>query len=188
MTRTASARADLTAKPVFTVGHSTRSISAFVTLLQAGQVELVIDIRRIPRSRTNPQFNVDVLASELAPFQIQYTRIAELGGRRAAAKLPAEINGFWTHRGFHNYADYALSDDFRAGLTALLDLSSRQRSAIMCAEAVWWRCHRRIVADYLINKGRPVFHLMGETDVRPATMTPGAVGASDGVRYPGPGR
>ncbi|WP_088673525.1 DUF488 domain-containing protein [Rhizobium sp. R339] len=153
--------------PVFTIGHSTRTIAEFVNLLRCGAVELVIDVRRMPRSRANPQYNEDVLGSELAPYQIAYARIAELGGLRKKSGIPEEANGFWTNRSFHNYADYALSPEFRAGLLQLLAISAKRRTAIMCAESVWWRCHRRIIADYLIDAGRPVFHLMGRTKRSP---------------------
>jgi uncharacterized protein (DUF488 family) len=171
--------------PVFTIGHSTRTIAGFVTLLRAGQVQLVVDIRRMPRSRANPQYNIDVLPAELAHHQISHMRIAELGGLRKKNEVPPETNGFWTNQSFHNYADYALSDDFHRGFGCLLKVSAEQRSAIMCAEAVWWRCHRRIVADYLINAGRAVYHLMGADEVQPATLTAGAVRCGDRLHYPG---
>jgi len=171
--------------PVFTIGHSTRSIEAFVDLLRAGAVNLVVDIRTVPRSRTNPQFNPDALAPALADCQIAHTRIAALGGlRKASASVPPEVNAFWTNRSFHNYADYALSDAFRAGLAELGGLAAEARCAIMCAEAVWWRCHRRIVADYLLAAGGEVFHLMGGDRVEPARLTPAAVPAADGLHYP----
>ena len=171
--------------PVFTVGHSTRTIAEFVELLRAGGVTLVVDIRSVPRSRTNPQFNPEPLAAALEPFQIGHCRIAELGGlRKRSFEVPAEANGFWSNRSFHNYADYALSPDFRRGLSELVDLASTRRCAMMCAEAVWWRCHRRIVADYLLAGGHEVFHLMGSNRVEPARMTEGAVTAEDGLRYP----
>ena len=171
--------------PVFTIGHSTRTIADFVTLLRAGQVQLVIDIRRMPRSRTNPQYNVDALPAALAPYQIDHMRIAELGGLRKKLDISSETNGFWTNRSFHNYADYALTDEFQRGFDGLLQVSARQRAAIMCAEAVWWRCHRRIVADYLIAAGRTVYHLMGTDGVQVATLTAGAVRAGDKLHYPG---
>lgn len=172
------------APPVFTIGHSTRTIAEFVTLLRAGRVQLVADIRRIPRSRTNPQYNAEVLPAELAHYQISHTRIAELGGLRKASGIAPETNGFWTNQSFHHYADYALTDDFRRGFDHLLQVSAKQRTAIMCAEAVWWRCHRRIVADYLINAGRTVYHLMDTDQVQPAALSPGAVRAGDRLIYP----
>lgn len=170
--------------PVFTIGHSTRSIAEFVDLLRVGDVRMVVDIRTVPRSRTNPQYNVDSLPDALATYQIGYTRIAGLGGLRKRSDVPETRNGFWTNRSFHNYADYALSGAFRAGLDQLLDLSAKQRTAIMCAEAVWWRCHRRIVADYLIAAGREVFHLMNLNTMAPAKITPTAVSCGNRLLYP----
>jgi uncharacterized protein (DUF488 family) len=175
----------MSSEPLFTIGHSTRSITEFVELLRAGEVHLVVDIRSFPRSRTNPQYNVDVLPRELERFQIAHMRIAELGGlRNRSAGIPAAVNGFWENRSFHNYADYALSEAFRSGLAQLLEVSGARRTAIMCAEAVWWRCHRRIVADYLIHAGRSVFHLMGTDEVVAATLTRAAVAVRDGLYYP----
>lgn len=171
--------------PIFTVGHSTRSVEAFVELLRAGQVDMVVDIRSVPRSRTNPQFNPDELAPALAGYQIAHARMAALGGlRKRSREVPPETNAFWTNRSFHNYADYALSAEFRTGLAALTALAENRRCAVMCAEAVWWRCHRRLVADYLLAEGREVFHLMGEDRVEPARLTPAAVPAADGLHYP----
>lgn len=146
---------------------------------------MVVDIRSIPRSRTNPQFNFDVLPDFLSNWQIGYLQITELGGRRNKSKtVPPEVNEFWTNQSFHNYADYALSDEFHLGLEKLFDLSAHRRCAIMCSEAVWWRCHRRIVADYLLNEGQQVFHLMGPTSSVPATMTKGAVPRGAKLTYP----
>jgi uncharacterized protein (DUF488 family) len=174
--------------PIYTIGHSTRTIEAFVDLLRAGRVETVVDIRSVPRSRTNPHFNPDELSAALAPYQIAHTRIAELGGlRKRSPDVPPELNGFWTNKSFHNYADYALGEDFRRGLAALTALADERPCAIMCAEAVWWRCHRRIVADYLIAQGREVFHLMGEGRAEPARITPRAVQVGEGLHYPAAG-
>ncbi len=171
--------------PVYTIGHSTRTIPEFVELLRVGVVEMVIDVRSIPRSRTNPQFNLDALPVELAEYQIGHTRIPELGGRRKKSKtVPPEINGFWTNQSFHNYADYALSSEFRLGLSQLRELSLDRRCAIMCSEAVWWRCHRRIVADYLLDSDRSVIHLMAPARADPAMLTKAATPARDGLTYP----
>ncbi|WP_061171158.1 DUF488 domain-containing protein [Caballeronia hypogeia] len=174
------------ALPFYTIGHSTRTIEEFAALLQAAKVEAVVDIRTIPRSRTNPQFNEDTLPESLAPYEISYERIAELGGLRHKAKdVAPDVNGFWENRSFHNYADYALSDGFRNGLARLISLGRKKRSAVMCSEAVWWRCHRRIVADYLLARGETVFHLMGDDRIEEAHLTKGAsVRAPDTVRYP----
>ena len=171
--------------PVFTIGHSTRTIPEFVDLLRHGSVELVIDIRTIPCSRRNPQYNEDALGAELQPYQLSYARIAALGGLRGrSAGVPTEVNAFWENKSFHNYADYALSDDFAAGLDELLDVSTDRRCAIMCAEAVWWRCHRRIVADYLLTRGRTVCHLLGTDRVEPARLTQGALPSGNRITYP----
>ena len=171
--------------PVYTIGHSTRSIAEFVELLRAGRVELVVDIRSTPRSRTNPQFNLDTLPEALASWQIGHAQITELGGRRGKSKtVPPEVNGFWTNQSFHNYADYALSGDFRTGLALLADASRERRCAIMCSEAVWWRCHRRFVADYLLHGGRDVFHLMARARVDAANMNPAARPADASLVYP----
>lgn len=172
--------------PFFTVGHSNRSIEAFAELLREAQVEIIVDIRKIPMSRANPQFNTTALPAALADFQISYEHIAALGGLRGkAGTLPAEVNGFWTNKSFHNYADYALSEQFRAGLERLLETGRARRAALMCSEAVWWRCHRRIVADYLIADGQTVFHVMGPGRIEPARLTAGAIVQANGtILYP----
>ncbi len=173
--------------PIYTIGHSTRSIADFVELLKVGRVELVVDIRSIARSRTNPQYNLDTLPTSLAAYQIGHAQILELGGlRKKSTTVAPEVNGFWLNRSFHNYADYALSGEFRAGLHRLLELAAGRRSAIMCAEAVWWRCHRRIVADYLLHESREVFHLMDPSRAEPARMNEAARVAADGLVYPAP--
>jgi uncharacterized protein (DUF488 family) len=173
------------APPIFTIGHSTRTLDAFVALLRVGGVAQVVDIRSVPRSRTNPHYNLDTLPDELARVQIAHTRIAELGGlRRKSRTIPPEVNGFWINRSFHNYADHALSGEFRAGLLRLLELAGERPVAIMCSEAVWWRCHRRIVADYLLWNGRTVFHLMGTSGVEPAALTAAARAWDGGLAYP----
>jgi uncharacterized protein (DUF488 family) len=177
--------ADDGARPIHTIGHSTRTIEEFVALLRIGKVDMVVDIRTVPRSRTNPHYNLDVLPEALAEWQIGHVYMAELGGLRGKSKdVPPEVNGFWTNQSFHNYADYALSETFRIGLSRLLDLSRDRRCAIMCSEAVWWRCHRRIVADYLLNAGTPVFHLMAPARAEPAKLTEAAIPAGDVLLYP----
>ncbi len=173
--------------PVYTIGHSTRSIVEFVELLRAGRVELVADIRSIPRSRTNPQFNLDALPHALAAWRIEHMQILELGGRRKKSKtVPPEVNGFWINQSFHNYADYALSVEFQVGLSRLKEVSRERRCAIMCSESVWWRCHRRFVADYLLHDGREVFHLMGTARVDAAKLNPMARADGASLVYPAP--
>ncbi|QAY77539.1 DUF488 family protein [Sphingosinicella sp. BN140058] len=173
--------------PFYTIGHSTRSIPEFIALLRVGAVEVVIDIRTVPRSRTNPQYNADALPLALAEFQIDHHRIAALGGlRKRVHEVPPETNGWWDNRSFHNYADYALSPEFTAGLAELVTLGRVRRTAIMCSEAVWWRCHRRIVADHLIAGGQTVFHLMGGLRAEPARLSAGAAMTDQGLIYPQP--
>ncbi len=169
-----------------TVGHSNRSLAVFIEILQHAGVQMVVDVRSFPRSRTNPVFNTDTLPDELALRQIGYCHIPDLGGRRKMQPDVADsVNGFWRNRSFQNYADYALSDEFAQAYTALLDLGETRRIAIMCSEAVWWRCHRRIIADYLLLNGHEVIHLMGRGRENPAMPTPGAELAADGkVHYP----
>ena len=160
----------------FTIGHSNRSAEEFIALLSAAEIRLLADIRKIPRSRANPQFNEDTLPDALAGVGISYEHIAALGGRRAKARTVApEVNGFWTHQSFHNYADYALSTEFELGLERLIEQGQHRRCAVMCSEAVWWRCHRRIVTDHLIVRGETVFHIMGQNRLEPAKLTSGAV-------------
>ena len=171
--------------PIFTIGHSTRSIEEFVELLRAGPADLVVDVRTVPRSRRNPQYNEDALPDELAPYQLGYIRMPGLGGLRGRSHdVPPNVNGYWDNESFHNYADYALSSEFAAALDQLLAMSAERRVAIMCAEAVWWRCHRRIITDYLIERGRDVRHLMDHDRVEEARLTPGAQAVDGKIHYP----
>jgi len=159
---------------IYTIGHSTHTIAEFVTWLQQVAVTLLIDVRSIPRSRTNPQFNADTLPGSLAAAGIVYRHLPALGGLRHRTKgaMPSP-NNFWRVAAFRNYADYAATDAFRQGLEELRTLASDHCCAIMCAEAVWWRCHRRIIADYLLMEGIPVAHIMGINKIAPAKSTPG---------------
>lgn len=171
--------------PFYTVGHSTRTLTEFVALLHTAQITLVIDIRTIPKSRTNPQYNKETLADDLAGFHIGYEYIADLGGLRSKSKeISTDTNGFWQNQSFHNYADYALTESFHNGLAQLIAYGRQQRCVIMCAEALWWRCHRRIVADYLLAQGECVFHLMGADKIVPAELTKGARIENGAVIYP----
>jgi uncharacterized protein (DUF488 family) len=169
--------------PFFTIGHSTHTLPEFIGLLRGAKIETLVDVRSIPRSRTNPQFNRDTLPAALAPEHIGYVHLAELGGRRSGRKDGAPSpNGYWTHPAFRNYADYATTDAFREGLAQLLALGHRHRCAIMCSEAVWWRCHRRIITDYLLWRGETVLHIMDmQHTTTTATMTPGAQPQQDGT-------
>lgn len=170
---------------IYTIGHSTRTLEEFVTLLRQVGITLLVDVRSTPRSRAMPQFNIDTLPDALAAEGIGYRHLRSLGGRRHHPRgAPPSHNGYWRVQAFRNYADYAETDEFRAGLDELRELGQRERCAIMCAEAVWWRCHRRIIADYLLAGGTRVEHIMGEGKLVAATLTPGATLSSDGtLRY-----
>lgn len=172
--------------PFFTVGHSTRPIEEFVALLTGADVRLVVDVRTVPRSRTNPQFNRDVLPASLAPHGVAYEHLPSLGGLRGAQPgVSPDVNAFWDNASFHNYADYAMSEEFRSGLEKLRELGHATRSGVMCAEAVWWRCHRRIITDYLITADEEVFHILGPGHIERAHLTPAARIGRDGVlTYP----
>ncbi|HEY7997237.1 MAG TPA: DUF488 domain-containing protein [Pseudolabrys sp.] len=174
------------AYPFFTIGHSTHPIGEFIALLAASDIGLVADVRTVPRSRTNPQFNRETLPLSLAESHIAYDQLAELGGRRPRARnIAPGVNGFWDNQSFHNYADYAMSAGFRSGLARLQELGSVRRCAVMCAEAVWWRCHRRIITDYLLAAGEQVFHILGPDKIVPANLTTAARRHPDGtLAYP----
>lgn len=163
------------AYPFYTIGHAARPIEEFIGLLQSVEVMLVADVRTLPRSRKNPQYNRSVLQQSLAAFQIGYEHIAALGGLRGRAReVPPNVNAFWQNESFHNYADYAMGDNFRAGLARLRELGRGQCCAVMCAETLWWQCHRRIISDYLLAAGDTVFHILGPAHVEPARMNEAA--------------
>ena len=167
---------------VYTIGHSTRPLEELVALLGQSAVTQLIDVRAFPRSRTNPQFNKEVLAQSLGEVGVGYRHLASLGGRRhRGACAPPSPNTLWRSDPFRNYADYAMSEPFRDGLAELRRLADDHVCAIMCAEAVWWRCHRRIVADYLLAEGMDVRHIMGAAKIEPARLTPGALPQPDGT-------
>ena len=174
------------ALPFFSIGHSNRTVEEFVALLKAAEVIHVVDIRTVPRSRANPQFNKDVMPETLKACGLTYEHSAALGGLRGKARgVAPQVNGMWENKSFHNYADYALSEAFGEGLRELIAAGRERRCAFMCSEAVWWRCHRRIVADWLLARGEAVFHIMGEGRLDPARLTPGAEVHADGtVTYP----
>ena len=174
------------AQPFFTIGHSTRPLGELVALLQANGITRLVDVRTVPRSRTNPQYNKDALPASLAPHGIAYEHVAALGGLRGRkVDVPPEVNGAWENQSFHNYADYAMtSPEFAAGLAHLRALGVGERCAVMCAESVWWRCHRRIITDYLLAAGDDVFHIISGPVPEPARITPGAEARDGGLAYP----
>jgi uncharacterized protein (DUF488 family) len=173
--------------PFYTIGHATRPIGEFIDLLQGVGITLLVDVRTVPRSRANPQYNQHALAQSLATFHIGYEHVASLGGLRSRNRdMPPDVNAFWRNESFHNYADYAMGDTFQAGLARLRELGGERCCAIMCAETLWWRCHRRIIADYLLAAGDPVFHILGPGHVEPARMSDAArPGPSGSLVYPG---
>ena len=170
--------------PLYTIGHARHPLDEFVQLLQACSVTQLIDVRSFPRSRTNPQFNIDTLPTALAPHGIRYQHMPALGGRRNLQKnIPPERNAFWDNRSFHNYADYSQQPEFAEALEQLVVISQRQRTAFMCSETVWWRCHRRIITDWLLARGETVWHILPDRVDR-ATLTRGAVVEAGRVTYP----
>ncbi len=173
-------------RTLYTIGHSTRPAGELIDMLRELGVTRLVDIRSVPRSRTNPQFNLDVLPATLRSAEIAYVHLASLGGRRTqSGRVEEGANAAWQRRPFHNYADYAETAPFREGLRELLEMASRETCAIMCAEAVWWRCHRRIVADHVLAHGVPVVHVFSREKSEPASLTPFAViGARARVSYP----
>jgi uncharacterized protein (DUF488 family) len=169
-----------------TIGHSTRSLAEFTLMLREAEVALLLDVRAFPRSRTNPAFNIDTLPGELALLQIGYRHMRDLGGRRPRQPdVDPATNALWRVQSFHNYADYALGAQFAAAFAELLRLGGQGRLALMCSEAVWWRCHRRIIADWLLLDGHAVDHLMAPGQAEAAAPTPGARRTASGkVIYP----
>jgi uncharacterized protein (DUF488 family) len=173
-------------KPFFTIGHSTRTIDAFAALLTDAGVRLIVDVRTVPRSRMNPQFNRDDLPASLATRGVAYEHLGSLGGLRGKQPgVTPDVNAFWANASFHNYADYAMGEEFRSGLETLRALGRSAPAAIMCAESLWWRCHRRIITDYLIASGEEVLHILGPGHVEQARLTPAARVEPDGtLTYP----
>jgi uncharacterized protein (DUF488 family) len=160
---------------VLTVGHSTRSWKEFLGLLRAQGVQRVVDVRTIPRSRHNPQFNREMLAAKLRAAGIGYVHLRKLGGLRHARRDPPGVvspNAGWRNASFRGYADYMQTEEFATGLARLIKLATQKRSAMMCAEAVPWRCHRSLIADALIARGIRVEDIMSETRAPMHRMTP----------------
>jgi uncharacterized protein (DUF488 family) len=157
---------------VWTVGHSTRDSDGFVRLLDSFEIELVADVRRFPGSRRLPQFAAAALAERLAVADIAYQWLPSLGGRRRPD--PASMNVGWRHPAFRAYADHLATEEFADGLFELLMLASGLRTALMCAEILWWRCHRRLIADVLVSLGITVVHIREEGVAEPHRLGPPA--------------
>ena len=179
MARTDAARED----GLYTIGHSTRTLEELVALLRASDIRVLADIRTVPRSRRNPQFNMDTLARELPRSGIRYEHLAKLGGLRRALK--DSQNTGWRNASFRGYADYMQTEDFAAGLREIEALRAHGSVALMCAEAVPWRCHRSLVADALSARGIGVRHIVGAAAPRPHRLTSFARIDGERVIYPG---
>jgi uncharacterized protein (DUF488 family) len=168
---------------VWTIGHSTHTFEAFVRLLAMHDISLLADIRTVPKSRRHPHFIAEALARSLPGRGVTYVELPRLGGWRRAT--PDSPNDAWRNLSFRGYADYAMSNDFDEGLAQLRELAAAQSTAMMCAEALWWRCHRRLVADRLVLAGDTVCHIAadGRTSVHQLTAF-AAVSADGHVTYP----
>jgi uncharacterized protein (DUF488 family) len=167
---------------IFTVGHSTHRLDDFLRLLRACQVEQIADVRRYPGSRRMPRFNREALSRELNSRGLLYHHLPSLGGRRRAS--PHSPNGGWRVESFRGYADHMASPEFKAGLAALEALASRRPTAMMCAEALWWRCHRRLVSDALMVHGWEVVHIGPGGELTAHELTAFAVADAGGLTYP----
>jgi uncharacterized protein (DUF488 family) len=168
---------------LWTIGHSTRPIQAFLKLLARHGVRHLVDVRAIPFSRRNPQFNQDALSESLEKAEIAYTHIAALGGRRKSRS--DSKNTGWRNASFRGYADYMQTPDFQAALQSLAGLATRAPTAIMCAEAVPWRCHRSLIADGFVARGGTVLDIVGESEAEPHRLPAWAKTENGQVTYPG---
>jgi uncharacterized protein (DUF488 family) len=169
---------------ILTIGHSTRTIEDFTDLLRAHGVQLIVDIRTVPRSRRNPQFNEDTLAGSLKKSGIDYVRMKELGGLRHPMKDSQNMG--WRNPSFRGFADYMQTQDFEAGISELIRLARDRTVAIMCAEALPWRCHRSLVADALLVRGIKVEHMMTLKKLTEHSMTKWAKVDGKRITYPEP--
>jgi len=158
---------------IWTIGHSTRAIDEFISLLKDNEIKLLADVRAWPGSRRYPQFNKETLAESLGARGLRYEHFPELGGKRKSK--PDSRNTAWRNVSFRGYADYMETEEFQKGIDRLLHVAAETgATAIMCAEAVWWRCHRSLIADYLKSHGREVMHILGANKVEPHPYTPAA--------------
>ncbi len=167
---------------IFTIGHSTRSIEDFIELLKTYDVQRVVDVRTIPRSRHNPQFNKEILPKSLKKVRIGYIHIKGLGGLRPAKK--DSVNMAWRNASFRGFADYMQTEDFRKNLERLIKLAKQKKITIMCAENVPWRCHRSLIADALLVRGIRVKHIMSRKICNDHNLTPWAKVKDVQVTYP----
>lgn len=170
---------------IYTIGHSTRPIGEFIDLLRRNDVGTLVDIRTIPKSRHNPQYWHDALAGSLGEAGIAYTRLPGLGGRRRTS--PDSINTAWRNLSFRGYADHMQTAEFQEALDELIAIAEGSTTAIMCSEAVPWRCHRSLVGDALLVRGIEVIDIMGPTSNRLEKITPWAQVDGTEITYPGAG-
>jgi uncharacterized protein (DUF488 family) len=177
-------QSDTSAITVYTIGHSTHPLGEFIGILEAHGVRQVVDVRTIPRSRHNPQFNSDALEAGLQASGIGYAHLKLLGGLRHAKKV--SVNQGWENVSFRGFADHMQTEEFEEGLLALIALAGEQATAVMCAEAVPWKCHRSLIADALFVRGIAVMHIMSRTAVRPHALTPWAEVKGTSITYPAP--
>ena len=171
-------------RTVYTIGHSTRTAEELIDLLRRNGVETVVDVRRFPGSRRHPQFGSAALSASLAGAGIGYVHAEALGGRRGGEANPASPNTAWRHAAFRAYADYMATPPFRAAIDRLVADAARRRTVVMCAEAVPWRCHRRLITDALLARGVPVFDIVGPGGASPAVLSPHALVRGEHVTYP----
>jgi uncharacterized protein (DUF488 family) len=168
---------------LFTIGHSTHSLDDFVAMLRAHGVERLVDVRTVPRSKHNPQFNRDTFSESLHNRHFSYRHLKVLGGLRHPRR--DSINTAWRNDSFRGYADYMQTPEFEEGLEQLIELAEEKPTAIMCAESVPWRCHRSLIADALIARGHEVCDIMSETSAKPHKLNPMAKVRAKRVTYPG---
>lgn len=166
---------------VWSIGHSSRPLADFLELLQRQQIERIADVRRYPGSRAHPHFNPDPLAASLEDAGIEYSPFPDLGGRRPPS--PASTNTIWRHPAFRGYADYMETPEFRLALDRLREAAGEMRTALLCSEAVWWRCHRSMIADALKASGAEVLHIMERGKVVPHPYTSAARVVGGELRY-----
>jgi len=169
---------------IWTLGHSTRQIDEFIGLLRAHEISLVVDVRTVPRSRHNPQFNTETLAQSLRDAGLQYRHLMELGGLRKPKN--DSLNNGWRNASFRGYADYMQTEEFQRALEELMAYGTDMKPAIMCAEAVPWRCHRSLIADALVSRGWEVRHILSQVKADEHQLTPFAVIDGDTLVYPQP--
>lgn len=167
---------------IWSIGHSTRSWEQFLALLAQQHIEAIADVRRFPGSRRYPWFAGETMAHSLPAAGIEYLWLPQLGGRRRVQ--PGSPNGGWRNTSFQGYADHLDSAEFAEGLALLLQLAGRRRTALMCAEAVWWRCHRRLIADVLTARGIPVLHILGSDQVQTHVLTGNVQQVAGRLIYP----